>query len=419
MVDRGPLAMSHGRNDHISLVEGHLKMIDMVRKHTVEGTNNHRIISELIDRSKDMLFQAKSTACTFVPPPNQLEQVPLGSSSDTMYPGYSPGHFDYGKAAEEFGRYASETKRQGKETKPEGIDYESGQPKRFGHLTLAQIRDAKGTKGGTGSGTESRGAAGLSEPTAAMSNAQTSGGDETQKAGEQMFFMDSKPTPVNFSGAKSSAKRKATPERAAANISKKQKKQHGRSEVSSDEAAEEPAEPVNIEFEDISREVDARLKEKEERPKLKQRAKEVKKRKRESEGSSAVITEGPQATDPLRPKRKKIKKVDNSGEVPGGSLKKRSALDDEEGAVGSSNAVTAEKPRKKSKVSQITNQEKMKKHQLGKTGAGNENPKKRKPKIFDGKITEKMKKNRIADGEPTLEIAEVEGKTMKKRKTNA
>lgn len=51
---------------HISLVEGHMKMIDMVRKHTVEGTNNHRTICDLIDRSKDMLWQAKKTARTFV-----------------------------------------------------------------------------------------------------------------------------------------------------------------------------------------------------------------------------------------------------------------------------------------------------------------------------------------------------------------
>ncbi|KAL9003248.1 MAG: hypothetical protein Q9188_003863 [Gyalolechia gomerana] len=403
---------------HISLVEGHMKMIDMVRKHTVEGTNNHRTICDLIDRSKDMLWQAKKAARTFVPPSNQLEQVPLGSSSDTMYPGYSPGHFEYGKAAEEFGRYASEAKRQGKEIKPEGIDYELGQSKGLGHLTLAQIRAAKGEKSGTGSGSDRGGLVGSSGPTAATSNAQTpDGGDGTHKTREQIFFMDSNPTPINLLGAANySAKRKATPEPVEANISKKQKKKHDSRTAQPIDTLEESTEPVKVEFEDISGEVDARLKEKEERRKQKQQAKEEKKRKRESEGSSAVIAEAPPATELPKPRNKKIKKSDDSGETPVSLLKKRSALDDEEGAEGSSIVVAAEKKRKV--FQEGTTEENMKKRQLGDAGAGDEHPKKKKKSKTSEDKTIKEKKKRIADGEPTVDVAELEGK-KKKRRTDA
>lgn len=338
-----------------------------------------------------------------------------------MYPGYSPGHFEYGKAAVEFGRYASEAKRQGKEIKPEGIDYELGQSKGLGHLTLAQIRAAKGEKSGTGSGSDRGGRVGSSGPTAATSNAQTpDGGDRTHKAGEQIFFMDSNPTPVNILGAaNSSAKRKATPEPVEANISKKQKKKHDLRTAQPNDTLEESTEPVKVEFEDISGEVDARLKEKEERRKQKQQAKEEKKRKRESEGSSAVIAEAPQATELPKPRNKKIKKSDDSGEAPASLLKKRSALDDEEGAEGSSTVVAAVKPQKKRKVFQEgTNEENMKKRQLGDAGAGDEHAKKKKKSKTSEDKTIKEKKTRIADGEPTVDVAELEGK-KKKRRTDA
>lgn len=405
---------------HISLVEGHMKMIDMVRKHTVEGTNNHRTICELIDRSKDMLWQAKKTARSFVPPPNQLEQVPLGSSSDTMYPGYSPGHFEYGKAAEEFGRYASEAKRQGKDIKLDGVDYEVGQSKGLGHLTLAQIRAAKGEKSTTGSGSDSgAGPSGLSAAT--KKGKIPDGGDENHGAGEQMFFMDSNPTPVNLPGAaNSSAKRRALPEPVEANTSKKQKKNHDGRATQSNNPAEDPAEPVRVEFEDISGEVDARLKEKEEKRKRK-KEKEAKKRKRESERLSIITAEAPPATDSPKPKNKKMKKSDESNEASASPLKKRSATDDEQGAEGSSAAVAAEKPKKKTRVAQETiSEEKTEKHQLGEVEVSEEHPKKKKKsKSSEDMTKEDKKKKRTADGEATVEIAEAEGKAKKKQKTEA
>ncbi|KAL8824576.1 MAG: hypothetical protein Q9170_008115 [Blastenia crenularia] len=372
---------------HISLIEGHLKMIDMVRKHTVEGTGNHRTISELVHKTKDMLWQSKNMARSFVPPAGQLEQVPLGSSSDTMYPGYSPGHFEYGKAAEEFGRYASEAKKLGKEVLPEGIDYKIGQSKGLGHMTLAQMRAAKGEGSGAGSGSDTGDKAGPSGTTAVMGNGHKSdGAEDIQKAGDQMFFMDSNPTPVNLSGvATTSAKRKVLPEPVETNTSKKQKKKHS-VQASEGNATEQPAEPVKVEFEDISNEVDTRMKEKEERRKQKQAAKDEKKRKRESAGSTTAVAEAASTTDAPKPKSKKPKNSEEKSQATADLVKKRSAMDKEETVEGSSVAVAAEKPKKKkAKVSQKSSVEgKKQKRNLVEEVTGDESANKsKKVKVSD------------------------------------
>lgn len=41
-------------------------MIDMVRKHTVEGTGNYRTIMGCVDRAKEMLQVSKNISRTFV-----------------------------------------------------------------------------------------------------------------------------------------------------------------------------------------------------------------------------------------------------------------------------------------------------------------------------------------------------------------
>ena len=41
-------------------------MIDMVRKHTVEGTGNYRTIMGCVDRAKEMLQDSKHVSKTFV-----------------------------------------------------------------------------------------------------------------------------------------------------------------------------------------------------------------------------------------------------------------------------------------------------------------------------------------------------------------
>jgi hypothetical protein len=41
-------------------------MVDMVRKHTVEGTGNYRTIMGCVERTKHMLYEAKQIARSFV-----------------------------------------------------------------------------------------------------------------------------------------------------------------------------------------------------------------------------------------------------------------------------------------------------------------------------------------------------------------
>lgn len=323
-----------------------------------------------------------------------------------MYPGYSPGHFEYGKAAEEFGRYASEAKKKGIEIKPEGMDYKLGQSKGLAHMNLAQIGAANAEKNGANSGSEN-------EPHAAKAT-------ENNKAEDQMFFIDSNPTPVNLtSAAKYSAKRKATPEPVEANISKRQKKKHSDQSAKLDGADKEVDEPAEVEFEDISGEVDARLKEKEERRKRKQQVEGEKKRKRESEGSSALVAEAPSTVGLSKPKKKKVRQEKNDVQASSESLKKRSAMDDEEAAEGPTAVIAAEKPKsKKAKVSQEgTTKEEKQKHDLTEDRNVDESlGKRKKAKSSEGTSLEKKQKKRKPEGETTTEIGESESKKKKRRK---
>lgn len=41
-------------------------MIDMVRKHTIRGTGNHRTICDMLDRCKTMMYESKQISRTFV-----------------------------------------------------------------------------------------------------------------------------------------------------------------------------------------------------------------------------------------------------------------------------------------------------------------------------------------------------------------
>lgn len=59
-------AVSQIFKHHISVVEGHRKMVDMVRKHTVEGTGNFRTIDQMFKRANEMLFTSKQLERSFV-----------------------------------------------------------------------------------------------------------------------------------------------------------------------------------------------------------------------------------------------------------------------------------------------------------------------------------------------------------------
>ena len=253
-----------------------------------------------------------------VPPPNQREQVPLGSSSASMYPGYSPADHEYGKAAEEYGKAAAEARAKGIELKHPEAEYVVGQAKGAKRKTLAEIQEAQVAKegrtsgSGSGSGTGSGSEGSLEQKP--KGDAITNGEASTEKVQEPIpegdnpyFIIDTKPTPVNIPEMSSQApKRSASPQEAV------EVKKHKKSKKTHDGEMPQEEDPQEVKTVDISEQVDARMKEKESKRKMK----EEKKRKRASEGEHAATAEESQATaepstvavESERPKKKKIKK---------------------------------------------------------------------------------------------------------------
>ena len=276
-----------------------------------------------------MWFFVPATNSIQVAPPGQREAVPLGSSSASMYPGYSPADHEYGKAAEEFGRVAADARAKGVEIKHPEVEYEIGQAKGIKRRTLAAMRRASAAKGqasGSGSGSGSEG------PTTQVPNekatSQEKAKDEKAKTstseGDNPFFIiDTKPTPVNLPGITNQPmKRSASPSGSPETKKQKKSKQHHEGELPTSEGA------VKVEFEDISREVDARIKEKEEKRKLK----EERKRKRESEGEQteaakahATSSDTPAAAVEVETPKKKKAKKSNEEELAGRTLENKRA----------------------------------------------------------------------------------------------
>lgn len=231
-----------------------------------------------------MLKDAKAATREFEPPKDAWKSVPIGSSSDTMYPGYSPKDVEYGKAAEEFGKQWSEAKKQGIEfsTGPDGPEYEFAQSKQAKKRRLAELQQG-----------ESR-APGKVE--ASLANGNTVTASSENAGGDPLFFVDTNPTPVASKGF-----------------------------TKAETVAAAPAEPV-IEYENIDAEVDARLKAKEEAKK----GKKDKKRKRESAASAEteVIEESvdaavatADAAEIEKPKKKMSKsKKDKSDDAAAGAV---------------------------------------------------------------------------------------------------
>jgi len=260
-----------------------------------------------------------------------------------MYPGYSPADHEYGKAAEEFGAQWAAAKAQGVEFQPppDGPHYEFSQARGVKRPTLAKIRAAKAARGeGSGSGTGSGSDAGPSGTTS--TGPQPSGQSEAAKSEDEKaddsnpyFVVDTKPTPVNLPGLSHQPAKRASevdsPAEPAFKSSKKVKTKH-------DEEISNPHEK-RVEFEDITGEVDARMKGKEE----KRKREEKQKRKRESEES----VEAHAVANNDKPKKKKSKKVDGESGVNGSASKKRHGSSDVE-AAGEDGAKKKKKKSKKS-----------------------------------------------------------------------
>jgi hypothetical protein len=202
-----------------------------------------------------------------------------------MYPGYSPADHIYGEAAQEYGELASELKRKGIEMKldPNGPQYVVGQNKKPRRLSQ-EPEQAPSTS--------------TSSANAAISDNQDGEGEpmegvEQSLSESQYFVIDSKPTPIadlrdiqkQKNKANDKAKRRVSfkeeQEDAAADINDSGTRRSKKMKITtSDSPAVENVETL-FQEEDISAEVDARLKAKEGRRKRR----EEKKRKRESEDS--------------------------------------------------------------------------------------------------------------------------------------
>ena len=51
---------------HISIIEGHVKMMDMIRQHTVPDTDDWRKICPMLERAKEMLRMTNGAKRNFV-----------------------------------------------------------------------------------------------------------------------------------------------------------------------------------------------------------------------------------------------------------------------------------------------------------------------------------------------------------------
>ena len=242
----------------------------------------------------------------------------MGSSSASMYPGYSPADHEYGKAAEEYGKAAAEARAQGIELKHPDAEYQIGQAKGVKRKTLAEIREEKAAKGkasdvGSGSGTGSGSEELVKQKT--KRQATTNGKSSTEKVQEAVdsvnaftaavsegenpyFVVDTKPSPVNIPGLPlQPLKRSASPpEPVEAKKNKKAKKKH-------DGAMPKGEDAPQVKTEDISEQVDARMREKEEKRKMK----EKKKRKQDADDGPEQSHLAAEVELPMK-KKKKSKK---------------------------------------------------------------------------------------------------------------
>ena len=211
-----------------------------------------------------------------------------------MYPGYSPADHIYGEAAQEYGTEWAKVKKDDVEHKPDrnGPEYVVGQARIQKRKQVEEVRRKnsldEGVKANGNNVSPRRGS--TSEPNAATSNNDTPAAED----GNPYFVIDTNPTPVNI------------PDRTSGHKSKKVKTKH---DSSTNDA------PV-VEEDDISAEVEARMKAKAE----KREKKKDKKRKRETDDST-TLTENADASmaDPVavtkameKPKKKKVKKNEDA-----------------------------------------------------------------------------------------------------------
>lgn len=299
-----------------------------------------------------------------MPPRDEIHRVPLGASSASVYPGYSPADHIYGEAAQEYGQQVFEAKQKGVDFKldPNGPEYVVGQSAKAKKDQLATV--------------DERVRPGLAQNSDSSENGkkESTEGDKTMETGPEpvdgieqpppMFFFDSNPTPVgpnatatghkNEKEKQANKKSKKRKENQAADVKeqgtdaledhkskktktsptaepvptlttedaqkkdKKKEKKKKRAEDSGDEeSANQSTEPQAkklktfhepiIEEDDIEAEVESRLKEREE----KRKRRKEKKRKRESQGSPILAATKPEEQALAeKPKKKKVRNLE-------------------------------------------------------------------------------------------------------------
>jgi hypothetical protein len=222
-----------------------------------------------------------------LPPLDPFGPWPSDSSSASMD----------GEAAQEIERGWPKAKAQGTESKPSpnGPEYRIGRANGAKYKTSAEIRAARAA----------RGMPAFSQPRAGSETSRQvpNGASATEAASNgdnQHFIIDTQPTPVNIRGfLNHPIKRPAEEAEEMETKSKKPKTKHDG--VVPGKGSRE----VEIEFEDITEEVDARMRKREEKRMTRG---EMKKRKRESEVSVAEpAQDATKSNDVEKPKRKKGK----------------------------------------------------------------------------------------------------------------
>ena len=235
-----------------------------------------------------------------------------------MYPGYSPADHIYGEAAAEYGAMIAEARRQGKEIKsdPNGIEYVVGQSQLSAREQLEEVKKSFAAKKAQRNATST-------EAERDQENGEPMEGVEQTADLSQLFMVDANPTPVSAlqnvaENSSSKGKNKANDkakrsvsllEDQANAVGEAPEDSHQPKRMKTSKAEEATIEPKPlVEEDDISAEVDRRLKEKEER----RRRKMEKKRKRESDSSQVerveTAEEPVEETQIAKPDKKKHKK---------------------------------------------------------------------------------------------------------------
>ena len=227
-----------------------------------------------------------------------------------MYPGYSPADHEYGKAASEYGKVAARARAHGMEIDHGDVEYKIGQAKGTKRKALAETRNSKTDNQEIEPVVESTKITGAFRPRPMISEVKSNGEklEEAASGGDNPHFViDTKPTPVNLLGISHKPKKRDEPasQEDTANQSHKKAKKNHEGPLPEGDATDA------VQFEDITEEVQARLKEKDEKLKRK----EKKKRKRESEGeptASSITVDKIEGTSEVseKPKKKKSKQKD-------------------------------------------------------------------------------------------------------------